>query len=164
MCPQTRGKIIRELYKVNWQLQQTNQELLELMVAAIEARDPYTSGHSRRVSRNARLIAQALGLKDKQIDRVTVAALLHDVGKIHGTFAPILSKPGLLIAEENAVMQTHPIKSEELVMMVSQPSDVVFPVRNHHENWDGTGYPMVLWANEFRLPVELSCSLIRLTQ
>jgi len=132
---------IRELYKVNWQLQQTNQELLELMVAAIEARDPYTSGHSRRVSRNARLIAQAIGLKDKQVDRVTVAALLHDVGKIHEMFAPILSKPGRLTAEENAVMQTHPIKSEELVKMVSQLSDVVLPIRNHHENWDGTGYP-----------------------
>jgi len=132
---------IRELYKVNWQLQQTNQELLQLMVAAIEARDPYTSGHSRRVSRNARLIAQAIGLKDKQVERVAVAALLHDVGKIHEVFAPILSKPARLTAEENAVMQTHPIKSEELVKTVSQLSDVVAPIRHHHENWDGTGYP-----------------------
>jgi HD domain-containing protein len=131
----------RELYKVNWQLQQTNQELLQLMVAAIEARDPYTSGHSRRVSRNARLIAQAIGLRDKQVERVGVAALLHDVGKIHEIFAPILSKPGRLTAEENAIMQTHPIKSEELVKMVSQLSDVVAPIRHHHENWDGTGYP-----------------------
>ena len=131
----------RELYKVNWQLQQTNQELLQLMVAAIEARDPYTSGHSRRVARNARLIAQAIGLRDKQVDRVGVAALLHDVGKIHEVFAPILSKPGKLTAEENAIMQTHPIKSEELVRTVSQLSDVVSPIRHHHENWDGTGYP-----------------------
>lgn len=132
---------IRELYKVNWQLQQTNQELLQLMVMAIEARDPYTSGHSRRVSRNARLIARAMGLKDKQVERVAVAALLHDVGKIHEVFAPILSKPGRLTAEENAIMQTHPIKSEELVRTVSQLSDVVAPIRHHHENWDGTGYP-----------------------
>lgn len=131
----------RELYKVNWQLQQTNQELLQLMVAAIEARDPYTSGHSRRVSRNARLIAQAVGLTAKQVERVGVAALLHDVGKIHEIFAPILSKPGRLTAEENAIMQTHPVKSEELARMVSQLSDVVAPIRHHHENWDGTGYP-----------------------
>jgi hypothetical protein len=131
----------RELYKVNWQLQQTNQELLQLMVMAIEARDPYTSGHSRRVSRNARLIAQAMGLREKQVERVAVAALLHDVGKIHEVFAPILSKPGRLTAEENAIMQTHPIKSEELVKTVSQLSDVVAPIRHHHENWDGTGYP-----------------------
>lgn len=131
----------RELNKVNWQLQQTNQELLQLMVAAIEARDPYTSGHSRRVARNARLIAQAIGLREKQVERVAVAALLHDVGKIHEVFAPILSKPGRLTAEENAIMQTHPIKSEELVRTVSQLSDVVAPIRHHHENWDGTGYP-----------------------
>lgn len=133
--------IIRLLYKVNWELQQTNQELLQLMVAAIEARDPYTSGHSRRVSRNSRLIAEAIGLPEKQVARVAVAALLHDVGKIHEAFAPILSKPGRLTAEENAIMQTHPIKSEELVRMVSQLQDVVAPIRHHHENWDGTGYP-----------------------
>ena len=131
----------RQLNKVNWQLQQTNHELLQLMVAAIEARDPYTSGHSRRVARNARLIAQAIGLRDKQVERIGVAALLHDVGKIHEIFAPILSKPGRLTAEENAIMQTHPIKSEELVKTVSQLGDVVSPIRHHHENWDGTGYP-----------------------
>lgn len=133
--------IIRLLYKVNWELQQTNHELLQLMVAAIEARDPYTSGHSRRVARNSRLIAQAIGLREKQVERVAVAALLHDVGKIHEIFAPILSKPGRLTAEENAIMQTHPIKSEELVRTVSQLNDVVAPIRHHHENWDGTGYP-----------------------
>src|SRR5687768_689242 len=132
---------VRELYKVNWQLQQTNQELLELMVAAIEARDPYTSGHSRRVARNSRLIAQAIGLREKDLERVGVAALLHDVGKIHEVFAPILSKPGRLTAEENAIMQTHPIKSAELVSNVSQLKDVIGPIRHHHENWDGTGYP-----------------------
>lgn len=131
----------RELYKVNSQLKLTNQELLQLMVAAIEARDPYTSGHSRRVARNARLIAQALGLREKNVERIAVAALLHDVGKIHEVFAPILSKPGRLTAEENAIMQTHPIKSEELVRTVTQLSDVVAPIRSHHENWDGTGYP-----------------------
>jgi hypothetical protein len=142
---------LRQLYKVNSQLEQTNQELLQLMVAAIEARDPYTSGHSRRVARNARLIAQAIGLREKQVERVAVAALLHDVGKIHEVFAPILSKPGRLTAEENAIMQTHPIKSEELVRTVSQLSDVVAPIRHHHENWDGTGYPDGL-AGE-RIPI-----------
>jgi HD-GYP domain-containing protein (c-di-GMP phosphodiesterase class II) len=82
-----------------------------------------------------------MGLKEKQVERVAVAALLHDVGKIHEVFAPILSKPGRLTAEENAIMQTHPIKSEELVRTVSQLKDVVAPIRHHHENWDGTGYP-----------------------
>jgi putative nucleotidyltransferase with HDIG domain len=132
---------IRQLYKINWQLEKVNQELLELMVAAIEARDPYTSGHSRRVSRSARIIARAIGLSSRDIDRVGIAALLHDVGKIHEVYAPILRKPGSLTAEEQAIMQTHPIKSAELVQNVSQLKDVVAAIRHHHENWDGTGYP-----------------------
>lgn len=132
---------LRQLYKVNSDLERSNQELLELMVAAIEARDPYTSGHSRRVSQNAKVIAQILGLRHSEVRRVEIAALLHDVGKIHEIFASILQKPGRLTEEENAIMQTHPIKSEELVRRVTQLRDIVPAVRHHHENWDGTGYP-----------------------
>lgn len=132
---------VRELYKTNWRLQQQNQELLELMVAAIEARDPYTSGHSRRVADGARLIAHLIGLSERTAERVEVAGLLHDVGKIHEVFAAILLKPGRLTPEEHAIMRTHPVKSAELVERVSQLSDVLEPIRHHHENWDGTGYP-----------------------
>jgi HD-GYP domain-containing protein (c-di-GMP phosphodiesterase class II) len=131
----------RQLYKTNWQLEKTNQELLELMVAAIEARDPYTSGHSRRVAENARLISRALGLREREIDRIVVAALLHDVGKIHDVFGTLLSKPGKLTPEEHAVMRTHPIKSEELAGNVSSLKDILPAIRHHHENWDGSGYP-----------------------
>lgn len=132
---------LRQLYKVNWQLEQTNRELLELMVAAIEARDPYTSGHSRRVAEKARVIARAVGLREKEIERVVAAALLHDVGKIHEVFGPILSKPGRLSPEEQVIMRTHPIKSAELAGTVTQLRDVVPWIRHHHENWDGSGYP-----------------------
>jgi HD-GYP domain-containing protein (c-di-GMP phosphodiesterase class II) len=132
---------LRQLYKVNWQLEQTNRELLELMVAAIEARDPYTSGHSRRVAEKARVIAAAVGLREKEIERIVAAALLHDVGKIHEIFGPILSKPGRLTPEEQVIMRTHPIKSAELAATVTQLKDVVPLIRHHHENWDGSGYP-----------------------
>ena len=132
---------LRQLYKVNWQLEQTNRELLELMVAAIEARDPYTSGHSRRVAEKARVISRAIGLREKEIERIVAAALLHDVGKIHEVFGPILSKPGRLTPEEQVIMRTHPIKSAELAGTVTQLRDVVPLIRHHHENWDGTGYP-----------------------
>jgi HD-GYP domain-containing protein (c-di-GMP phosphodiesterase class II) len=131
----------RQLYKTTGQLEKINQELLELMVAAIEARDPYTSGHSRRVAEKARLISRALGLSEKQIERIAVAALLHDVGKIYEIFGPILSKPGKLTSEESAIMRTHPIKSEELATNVSSLKDVLPLIRHHHENWDGSGYP-----------------------
>ena len=131
----------RQLYKANRQLETINQELLELMVKAIEARDPYTSGHSRRVAHYSKIIARAIGLNSRQIDRVATAALLHDVGKIHEAFAPILRKPGKLTADEWAIMQTHPAKSAELVSTVSHLRDLVSSVRHHHENWDGSGYP-----------------------
>lgn len=131
----------RELYKKNWQLEKTNQELLELMVAAIEARDPYTSGHSRRVANKARVISRAMGLRERELERIVVAALLHDVGKIHEVFGPILSKPGKLTPEESAIMRTHPTKSEELARNVSSLKDTLPLIRHHHENWDGSGYP-----------------------
>jgi HD-GYP domain len=132
---------VRQLYKTNSQLEQVNRELLELMVKAIEARDPYTSGHSRRVSHYSKIIARGIGLSAQEVERIGIAALLHDVGKIHEIYAPILRKPDKLTPDEWAVMQTHPIKSAELVSTVSQLKDIIAPVRHHHENWDGTGYP-----------------------
>jgi len=69
------------------------------------------------------------------------AALLHDVGKIHEVFGPILSKPGRLTPEEQVIMRTHPVKSAELAGKVTELRDVVPLIRHHHENWDGTGYP-----------------------
>ena len=142
---------LRQLYKVTGQLEQTNRELLELMVAAIEARDPYTSGHSRRVADKARVIAKAVGLPNRDIERIVAAALLHDVGKIHEVFGPILSKPGRLTPEEQIIMRTHPVKSAELASKVTELRDVVPLIRHHHENWDGTGYPDGLKREEIPL-------------
>ena len=142
---------VRQLYKTNSQLEQVNRELLELMVKAIEARDPYTSGHSRRVSHYSKIIARGIGLHAQEVERIGIAALLHDVGKIHEVYAPILRKPGKLTPDEWAVMQTHPIKSAELVSTVSHLKDIVAPVRHHHENWDGSGYPDGLSGNDIPL-------------
>ena len=131
----------RQLYSANLELQQANQDLLQVMVAAIELRDPYTSGHSQRVARYSKVIARAIGLSPKEVERVGVAALLHDVGKIDQRFAEILQKPGRLTDEERIVIEEHPVRSAELVAMVSGLQDLVTPVRNHHERWDGGGYP-----------------------
>jgi putative nucleotidyltransferase with HDIG domain len=132
---------VRQLYRATLKLQETNRELLELMVKAIEARDPYTSGHSRRVADSAVVIAKSLSLSAAQVERVRIAALLHDIGKIHEDFAPILRKDGPLTREEWAVMKTHSEKGSELISTLSDLQDLVGPVRHHHENWDGTGYP-----------------------
>lgn len=139
---------LRQMYKTNVALQKINEELLQLIVAAIEARDPYTSGHSQRVARYAGVIARASGLSARVVDRVVIAALLHDVGKIHEEFAPILRKPGRLTDEEYEIMKTHSLKSANLVGKVSHFADLVPLIHAHHEAWDGSGYPRALSGNE----------------
>jgi putative nucleotidyltransferase with HDIG domain len=132
---------LRQLYKTNRQLETVNEEMLQLMVAAIEARDPYTSGHSRRVAEYSRIVAHAAGLGARATDRVHTAALLHDVGKIHEEFAPILRKPGRLSEAEFAIMRSHSEKGAVLVAKVTQFRDLIQVIRSHHEAWDGSGYP-----------------------
>jgi len=133
--------VVRQLYRTTVELTNVTEELLELMVAAIEARDAYTSGHSRRVALASEIIAKAMGLSPAEVERVTVAALLHDVGKIDEKFGPILAKEGRLTPEEWEIMKQHPIRGSQLVGLLSSLKDLVKPVRHHHENWDGTGYP-----------------------
>jgi HD-GYP domain-containing protein (c-di-GMP phosphodiesterase class II) len=126
------------------------------MVKAIEARDPYTSGHSLRVSEMSRAIAVELGLSAREIEQVETAALLHDVGKIHEEFAPLLRKEGRLTPEETALMQTHSSRSADLVGIISKFRGVIQEsVRHHHERWDGQGYPDGLSGKTIPLPARI---------
>jgi len=134
--------VVRHIYGLYHQLQHSGQELLQVMVKAIEARDPYTSGHSLRVSEFSRTIAVELGLSAREVEAIETAALLHDVGKIHEEFAPLLRKEGRLTPEETALMQTHSTKSADLVGIISKFHGFIQDsVRHHHERWDGQGYP-----------------------
>ena len=133
---------LRHVYAMYQDVQESGQELLQVMVKAIEARDPYTSGHSLRVRELSRAIALELQLSAQQIEDVETAALLHDVGKIHEEFAPLLRKESRLTDEETALMQTHAAKSAELVGIISKfRGGIQHAVRHHHERWDGQGYP-----------------------
>jgi len=133
---------LRHIYAMYQGVQESGQELLQVMVKAIEARDPYTSGHSLRVRELSRAIALELELSAQQIEEVETAALLHDVGKIHEEFAPLLRKESRLTDEETALMQTHAAKSAELVGIISKfRGTIQHAVRHHHERWDGQGYP-----------------------
>jgi putative nucleotidyltransferase with HDIG domain len=133
---------VRHMYQMTLQLERVNKELLELMVKAIEARDPYTSGHSLRVSEYARSMARDLGLSSKQVDQIESAALLHDVGKIYEEFAPLLRKEGKLTPDERMLMQRHPARSAELAATIGEfRGSVALAIRHHHENYDGSGYP-----------------------
>lgn len=141
-----------ELDRAYEELELNVREQLAMMVKAIEARDPYTSGHSRRVCGLSRAIAIDFGLATEEIEEIENAALLHDVGKIHAEFAPLLQKEGKLTDEEWAVMKTHPVRSAELVSSFSRfQGYVVDSVRHHHERWDGKGYPDSIKADDIPL-------------
>jgi len=142
---------VRQLYKAVFDLERINEELLQLMVAAIEARDPYTSGHSQRVARYSRVIARILGLSSRQVEEIGTAALLHDVGKIHEEFAAILRQPRKLSELEFNVMKTHTAKGAALVAKVSHFKSIVPSVRAHHEAWSGRGYPDGLAGDDIPL-------------
>lgn len=143
---------LRHLSTTTLELERTNQELLELMVKSIEARDSYTSGHSRRVRDYAEQIARVVGLADRDVTRVSKAALLHDVGKIHEKYAPILAKADKLSPDEWHLMQQHPQDGAELVGTMTRLRELIPAIRHHHEQWDGGGYPDGL-AGE-AIPVE----------
>jgi HD-GYP domain-containing protein (c-di-GMP phosphodiesterase class II) len=132
---------LRQIHRTNLELEQTNEELLELMVKSIEARDAYTSGHSRRVQQFSLTIARAIGLAERQIEEVGHAALLHDVGKIYEKYAGVLTKQDKLTPEEWAIIKDHPVDGANLIATMTRLRDLVPAVRHHHENWDGTGYP-----------------------
>lgn len=141
--------LVRQLYQMNRQLQEEMEEKLELMVKAMEARDPYTSGHSRRVAEYALCIGRELRLSADKLDWIKRAALLHDVGKIYEEFAPLLRKEGRLTPEERVVMRTHVVRSAELVATAAKlRGSVESMIRHHHENFDGTGYPDGLAGEE----------------
>jgi HD-GYP domain-containing protein (c-di-GMP phosphodiesterase class II) len=116
---------------------------IRMLTAAIDAKDPYTRGHSERVSRYARTIAQFMDFSEEEIEKVYLAGLLHDVGKI-GIQDRILQKPAALTDEEYEIMKTHPERGYKIMKEIQQLADVVPGMRYHHENWDGTGYPFGL--------------------
>jgi putative nucleotidyltransferase with HDIG domain len=142
---------LRQMNTTNIELQQTNRELLELMIKSIEARDPYTSGHSRRVKEYAVQIARLMGYDTATVEKIGTAALLHDVGKIYDKYAPILAKEARLTPEEWAIIKEHPADGANLIATMTRLRELVPAVMHHHENWDGSGYPKGLKGEEIPL-------------
>ncbi|MDQ6893829.1 MAG: HD domain-containing protein [Acidobacteriota bacterium] len=123
---------------------QENHELflasIRALAEAIDAKDPYTRGHSERVATYAATISIEMGLAPEDVDRIRLSALLHDVGKI-GVDDRIIRKPTALTEEEFAAMKTHPIKGAAIMSAIPQLADVIPGMRHHHEKWTGGGYP-----------------------
>jgi HD-GYP domain-containing protein (c-di-GMP phosphodiesterase class II) len=123
---------------------------IRVIANAIDARDPYTRGHSERVAAYSRLIAAEMGLSDEEVEQIYHAGLLHDVGKI-GIRDNILLKDGRLTDEEFGVMKQHPVKSAEIIHPVKQLRHILPGLRHHHERYSSRGYPDGLHEEEIPL-------------
>ncbi|MDO9557582.1 MAG: HD-GYP domain-containing protein [Coriobacteriia bacterium] len=132
--------VARQTFQVYRQLAEAYTETIRSFVAAIEAKDPYTRGHSERVARYSREIARGSGLRGRSLEHVEFAALLHDVGKI-GVRRDLLTKPGRLSPDEFAEIRLHSETGSTLLGSVEFLEDIVPVIRAHHERIDGTGYP-----------------------
>jgi putative nucleotidyltransferase with HDIG domain len=115
-------------------------QFVETMAQALDARDPYTAGHSLRVAAYSHLLARAMGLSEQDAEEIRVAAQLHDIGKI-GIPDAVLQKPGLLTAEEYGLIKLHPQIGRKILEKVARFESLLAVVELHHENHDGTGYP-----------------------
>jgi putative nucleotidyltransferase with HDIG domain len=115
-------------------------EFIGSLASALDARDPYTAGHSLRVSEYSLAIARRLNLPPQQVDEIRVGALLHDIGKI-GIADSVLQKPGGLTEEEFALIRQHPVIGRKILEGVHGLAPYLAIVELHHENWDGSGYP-----------------------
>lgn len=130
-------------------------EMVTSLASAIDAKDTYTKGHSSSVSRYAEALARAINLPKSEVDRITLGALLHDVGKI-GIPENVLRKPTHLSDEEWEIMKQHPVIGAEKVLMPNETlRDLIPIVKYHHEHWDGSGYPENLKGDEIPLSARI---------
>ena len=135
-----------------------NRELflgtVKALAAAIDGKDPYTRGHSERVSRFSIAIAQGLGLADEEIEKIRISALLHDVGKI-GIDDNILKKPAALTEDEFLVMKQHPQKGFKIMQHIPAMKEFLPGMYMHHEMINGQGYPQGLKGEEIPLQARI---------
>jgi putative nucleotidyltransferase with HDIG domain len=123
---------------------------IQMIAGAVDEKDPYTRGHSDRVTKYSVLLATELGLPEDEVDKIRIAAQLHDVGKI-GIEDAVLKKPGALTPEEYEIMKTHTSKGANILRPVEHLKDMLPGIELHHESLDGRGYPYGLKGDQIPL-------------
>jgi putative two-component system response regulator len=144
----------RELEKSRQQLSDTLTQTIAALARAIEKRTPYTDGHQKRVAQLAVAIAEEMGLPEKQVTGIRLGALLHDVGNI-SIPAEILVNPGRLDDAQFAFIKTHPVQGREILGDIDFPWPIAPIILQHHERWDGSGYPSGLKGEEIALEARI---------
>jgi putative two-component system response regulator len=135
-----RRRLERALDRQQRRLKSTFLRAIDSLVRTLEARDPYTSGHSLRVRAFAMGLGERLRLSATRLKRLSLAAKLHDIGKV-GLPEGILNKPGALSVEEIGEVRDHPVIGERILAPIVRNREVLAAIRHHHERFDGTGYP-----------------------
>jgi putative nucleotidyltransferase with HDIG domain len=143
-------KVNASLAKANRLLRERSTETMETLSAAVDARDVHAAGHSQRVRSLALAIARRLDLSEPELDLLSHAALLHDIGKLAIPDA-ILLKPAKLDTEEWRLMRRHAGEGADIVDRLGFLADAVPAIRHHHERYDGSGYPDGLQGEEIPL-------------
>ena len=149
---------IRDAFENLKRAARENHELfinsIRALAAAIDAKDPYTRGHSERVARYASQVAREMNLSGADVRRVRLSALLHDVGKI-GIDDRIIRKPSALTEEEFEIMKSHPVKGAAIMEAIPELKDVIPGMKHHHERWEGGGYPDGLKGEDIPLQARI---------
>jgi putative nucleotidyltransferase with HDIG domain len=135
------------LYKA---LEESCFNIVRSLAASLEAKDPYTSGHSQRVSEYSSAIANIMGVSDREKETLRHAALLHDIGKI-GISELILNKTDKLNDSEFDIIKSHPSTGEKIIKPLAFLDDAIHHIRGHHESFDGSGYPDRLGGEDLPL-------------
>jgi putative nucleotidyltransferase with HDIG domain len=142
-----RSAALSESYRL---LEESSLEAIESLNATVEAKDPYTAGHSLRVQRISVSIAQELGVSPKDLDAVRFGGLFHDIGKI-AIPDVLLTKPARLTEDEYELMKRHSSEGARIVSKFGRLRECVPVIRHHHERWDGAGYPERLAGEDIPL-------------
>lgn len=129
-----------ELVEKNSQLRLLFFNTIQSLVQSLEAKDKYTEGHSRRVAEMSSLMAERLLFSDEDVEKLKLAGILHDIGKI-GVRETCLNKPGKLTDEEYEEIKLHPLISERILRPIEELQGILADIRHHHERFDGKGYP-----------------------
>lgn len=148
--------MLKELDFSYRELRELHDGLIHSFVNAIDAKSPWTKGHSERVTNYALAIGASMGLESEDMHILRNASLLHDIGKI-GTYDVILDNPKRLTPEEHNLINLHPEKGEAILRPIKQLQNVLPIIRHHHEQIDGSGYPDGLKGDEIPLFARILC-------
>jgi HD-GYP domain-containing protein (c-di-GMP phosphodiesterase class II) len=150
-------KEVREARELEARLTMAGVQTVEAIVGTLEAKDPYTSGHSKRVAQLSLQMGAVFRLEQQRMWDLHIAALLHDIGKI-GVYDSALNKATRLNDEEFSLFKEHPITGEHIIKKIDHFADIALIVRWHHERYDGNGYPDGKKGDEYPVEAAIICA------